>query len=70
MQVRSRAELAQLYGYNCTKTFTRLLKTTSIPITPRKLVSINTQLLIFSELGIPTQLSEDEKEEVLKLLKE
>lgn len=70
MQLRSRAELANLFGYGCTRTFTRRLKEYAITVTPRKLICPQTQLAIFAALGVPIHLPEEEKVEVLPLLQQ
>ncbi|NJL75528.1 MAG: hypothetical protein HC892_11370 [Saprospiraceae bacterium] len=59
MRPLTRKELAKLYGYGCTKTFTRRLAKRDVFITPRKLLDMDEQVVIFAYLGIPPLLCQE-----------
>ncbi len=60
MKPLTRKEIAIYYGYGCTKTFTSHLKAKEITLTPYKLVSMEEQLMLYSQMGIPAYLPEEE----------
>ncbi len=70
MKPKSRGELAFLYGFDCTKTFTNRLKVKAITITKRVLISFEEQLPIYAHLGIPHLMDKEERESIVPFLEE
>jgi len=68
MTPKSRSELAYLYGYNCTRTFTRHLKTIGIKLRAYKAIYLDSQLKIYAEMGIPPLLNQEERKKIAPLL--
>lgn len=69
MKPKSRAELAYLYNYTCTRTFTRHLKANHIQLEPYKAIYLKDQLQIYVVMGLPPMLDDEEKNKILPLLK-
>ncbi|MEL6717670.1 MAG: hypothetical protein AAFP82_03060, partial [Bacteroidota bacterium] len=67
---KSRSQLAHLYAYTCTRTFTRHLKKLGIQLQKNTALHVNAQLRIYAIMGIPAFLNEDEKKLILPLLEE
>jgi hypothetical protein len=70
MKPLKRKELAEFYGYNCTKTFTRKLAAVPVPVTPRELIRVETQIAIYAHLGIPPLLPLEMQATFLPLVKQ
>ncbi len=57
---KTRAHVAQTYGYYCTRTFTRRLEKNDIKLPAYKLLDHETQIYLYARMGIPKGLAAEE----------
>lgn len=57
---KTRAHVAQAYGYYCTRTFTRHLEKKDIELPAYTLLDHEAQVYLYAQMGIPKGLTEDE----------
>jgi hypothetical protein len=57
---KTREEVAEAYGYYCTRTFTRRLEKNDIKLPAYKLLDHETQIYLYARMGIPKGLAAEE----------
>ncbi len=57
---KTREDVAETYGYYCTRTFTRHLEKNDIELPAYKLLDHKTQIYLYARMGIPKGLATDE----------